>query len=92
MLSRNLTQAFIVTKIKHVYAKSQFPFAPEYRCYLTRLTEPGSGRKDCRAIPFPRNEDVVDHAHVFGQLDALLPPATKYQSAALWGLVYSLTI
>ncbi|KAK3305293.1 uncharacterized protein B0T15DRAFT_574665 [Chaetomium strumarium] len=42
--------------------------------------------KACRVIPFPRNEDVVDRTHIFGQLDALLPPASEYQSAALWGL------
>ncbi|KAJ4287135.1 hypothetical protein N0V88_007757 [Collariella sp. IMI 366227] len=46
----------------------------------------GSRSKACRVIPFPRNEDVVDRTHIFRQLNALLPPASEYQSAALWGL------
>ncbi|KAK3687190.1 hypothetical protein B0T22DRAFT_121957 [Podospora appendiculata] len=40
----------------------------------------------CRVIPFPRNEDVINRAHIFNQLDALLPPTSEYQSGALWGL------
>ncbi|KAK4206669.1 P-loop containing nucleoside triphosphate hydrolase protein [Rhypophila decipiens] len=39
-----------------------------------------------RVIPLPRNEDMVDRTHIFARLDALLPPKSDYQSAALSGL------
>ncbi|KAK3690562.1 hypothetical protein B0T22DRAFT_537180 [Podospora appendiculata] len=42
--------------------------------------------KAFRVIPSPRNEDVINRAHIFNQLDALLPPTSEYQSGALWGL------
>ncbi|KAM7190487.1 hypothetical protein V8F33_009470 [Rhypophila sp. PSN 637] len=42
--------------------------------------------KVSRVIPLPRNEDMVDRTHIFARLDALLPPKSDSQSAALCGL------
>ncbi|RYP02565.1 hypothetical protein DL765_010728 [Monosporascus sp. GIB2] len=46
----------------------------------------GNSPKTYRLIPLPRNEDVVSRTHIFTRLDALLPPTSEYQSAALYGL------
>ncbi|RYP49164.1 hypothetical protein DL769_011115 [Monosporascus sp. CRB-8-3] len=46
----------------------------------------GNSPKTYRLIPLPRNEDVVNRTHIFTRLDALLPPTSEYQSAALYGL------
>ncbi|KAM7196692.1 hypothetical protein V8F33_006032 [Rhypophila sp. PSN 637] len=48
--------------------------------------ESAPSSKVSREIPFPRNEDIVNRAHIFARLDTLLPPKSEYQSAALWGL------
>ncbi|KAK4215816.1 hypothetical protein QBC37DRAFT_371722, partial [Rhypophila decipiens] len=48
--------------------------------------ESAPSSKVSRVIPFPRNEDIVNRAHIFARLDTLLPPKSEYQSAALWGL------
>jgi hypothetical protein len=48
--------------------------------------KPPTSTTPCHTVPFPRNEDVVPRAAIFSELDALLPPSHKYQSAALWGL------
>ncbi|KAK4206246.1 hypothetical protein QBC37DRAFT_476988 [Rhypophila decipiens] len=48
--------------------------------------ESAASSKVSRVIPLPRNEDMVDRTHIFARLDALLPPKSDYQSAALCGL------
>ncbi|KAK4213874.1 n-terminal acetyltransferase A auxiliary subunit [Rhypophila decipiens] len=48
--------------------------------------ESAPSSKVSRVIPLPRNEDMVDRTHIFARLDALLPPKSDYQSAALCGL------
>ncbi|KAJ0159917.1 Nephrocystin-3 [Colletotrichum tanaceti] len=37
-------------------------------------------------FPFEQNKDFIDRPDIVARLDALLPPAAGYQSAALWGL------
>ncbi|RYO85585.1 hypothetical protein DL764_009145 [Monosporascus ibericus] len=46
----------------------------------------GNTPKTYRVIPLPRNEDVVNRVHIFTRLDALLPPTSEHQNAALCGL------
>jgi hypothetical protein len=54
--------------------------------YLTVSIELANSPKVCRVIPFPRNEDIVNRAHIFARLDTLLPSTSEYQSVALCGL------
>lgn len=44
-------------------------------------------RPAIRAIPYPRNEDVVQRPEVVDKVNELLPPAaTEFDSAGLYGL------
>lgn len=49
-------------------------------------TPSGENDRPVRLIPLPRNEDIVDRAHISGRLETLLPSTSEYQSAALCGL------
>ncbi|KAK0710586.1 hypothetical protein B0H67DRAFT_667316 [Lasiosphaeris hirsuta] len=61
--------------------------SPQQPSYLTVSTSPANNSpKVSRVIPFPRNEDIVNRAHIFTRLDTLFPPKSDYQSAALYGL------
>ncbi|KAM0481513.1 hypothetical protein ACHAPX_003624 [Trichoderma viride] len=42
--------------------------------------------KAVRAIPYPRNEDLVSRPDLINKLDELLPQTPGFYSAALWGL------
>jgi hypothetical protein len=42
--------------------------------------------KAVRAIPYPRNEDLVSRPDLVTKLDELLPQTPGSYSAALWGL------
>ncbi|SPO01800.1 uncharacterized protein DNG_04473 [Cephalotrichum gorgonifer] len=47
----------------------------------------GSDSKFYQLLPFPRNVDIIDRAHVFARLESRLPlTCDDYQSAALYGL------
>lgn len=42
--------------------------------------------KAVRAIPYPRNEDLVPRPDLINRLEELLPQKPGFYSAALWGL------
>ncbi|KFY59487.1 hypothetical protein V497_04256 [Pseudogymnoascus sp. VKM F-4516 (FW-969)] len=43
-------------------------------------------QKQYTILPYPRNTDFVSRDDIFQRLDQLLPLATTYQTAAIWGL------
>ncbi|RFU77875.1 hypothetical protein TARUN_4343 [Trichoderma arundinaceum] len=54
--------------------------------HLPHLPRPFRPDNAIRAIPYPRNEGMVDRQDLVKKLDTLLPGGSEFCSAALWGL------